>query len=68
MVSLLEKIDTCHNNPENSSTTKLNKHTASVYSLFTHCSFGVTKNKLDYYRSKDCMKSFCKDFKEHGTK
>ena len=33
--SLLEKIDTCHNNPEKSLTTK--NHTASGYSLFTHC-------------------------------
>ena len=31
MESLLEKIDTCHNNPENSSTTKVNKHTACSY-------------------------------------
>ena len=50
--SLLEKIDTCHSNPESS------------YSLFTHCTFDTTKNKLDYYRGKDCMKSFCKDLKK----
>ena len=37
--SLLEKMNTCHNNPEKSSTTKINKHTPSCYSLFTHCSF-----------------------------
>ena len=35
--SLLEKMNTCHNNPEKSSTTKINKHTPSGYSLFTHC-------------------------------
>ena len=34
---LLEKRNTCHNNPEKSSTTKINKHTPSGYSLFTHC-------------------------------
>ena len=34
---LLGKINTCHNNPEKSSTTKINKHTLSGYSLFTHC-------------------------------
>ena len=33
--SLLEKLNTCHNNPAKSSTTKINKHTASGYSLFT---------------------------------
>ena len=32
---LLEKIDSCHNNPEKSSTAKLSKHTACCYSLFT---------------------------------
>ena len=30
---LLEKVNTCHNNPEKSSTTKINKHTPSGYSL-----------------------------------
>ena len=32
--SLLEKMSTCHNNPEKSSTTKINKHTLSGYSSF----------------------------------
>ena len=66
--SLLENISTCHNNPEKSSTTKINKHTASVYSLFRYCSFNTTKNKLDYYRVKNCMKNFCVDLREHATK
>ena len=48
--SLLEKMNTCHNNPETSSTTKINKHTPSGFSLFTQCLFDITKNKLDYYR------------------
>ena len=64
--SLLEKMNTCHNNPEKS--TKVNKHTPSDYSLFTHCSFDTTKNKLDYYRCKNCMKNFCLDLREHATK
>ena len=66
--SLLEKMETCYNNPEKSSTTKINKHTPSGYSLFTHCSFNKAENKLDYYRGKDCMKKFCKDLREHATK
>ena len=65
---LLEKMSTCQNNPNKSSTTEINKHTPSGYSLFTHCSFDKTKNKLDYYRGKDCMKKFCKDLREHATK
>ena len=64
---LLEKVSTCNNNLEESSTTEINKHTPSGYSLFTHCSFDKTKNKLDYYRGDDCMKIFCKDL-EHATK
>ena len=66
--SLLEKMNTCHNDSEKSSVTKINKHTSSGYSLFTHCSFDTTKNKLDYYRGKNCMKNICLDLKEHATK
>ena len=68
MEPLLYKIYTCHSNPEKSSTTKIDKHTASGYSLFTHCLVDNTKNKHDYYRGKDCMKNLCKDLKEHATK
>ena len=65
---LIEKINTCYNNPKESSTTKINHHTPSGYSIFTHCSFYESKNKLNYYRGEDCMKRFCKDLKEHATK
>ena len=33
--SLLEKIQTCQNNPEKSFTTKVTTHTACDYSIFT---------------------------------
>ena len=66
--SLLEKINTCHNNPENSSTTKINEHAPSGYSLFTHCSFDTTKYKFDYYRGENCMKNVCLDLREHAAK
>ena len=65
---LLEKISTCQNNLNESSTTEINKYASSGYSLFTHCSFDKSKNKLDYYRGKDCMKKFCKDLRTHATK
>ena len=65
---LLEKMSTCINNPNKSSTTKINKHTPSGYSIFTHCSFDESKNKLNYYRGDDCMKKFCKDLRIHATK
>ena len=65
---LLEKMSTCINNPNESSTTKINKHTPSGCSIFTHCSFDKSKNKLNYYRGKDCMKKFSKDLREHVSK
>ena len=65
---LLEKMNTCHNNPKKSSTAKINKHAPSGYTLFMHCSFDTTKNKLDYYRGKDCMEKFSIDLKEHATR
>ena len=65
---LLEKMSTCYNNPEDSSTTKINKHTPSGYSIFTYCSFDKSKSKLNYYRGEDCMTKFCKDLTEHATK
>ena len=68
MECLLDKKSTCYIYLEESSTTEINKHTPSGYSLFTHCSFDKTKNKLDSYRGEDCMKKFCKDLREHATK
>ena len=65
---LLGKISTCYNDPEESSTTAVNKHTQSGYSIFTNCSFDERKNNLNYYRGNDCMKKFCKDLRKHATK
>ena len=68
MESLLQKIVTCHRNPEKSPPTKIIVLAACGYSLFTHFSFDTTKYKLDCYRSKDCMKNFCEDLKKHAPK
>ena len=65
---LLKKMSTCINNPNESSPTKINKHIPSGYSIFTSCSFGESKNKLNYYRGNDCMKKFCEDLRIHATK
>ena len=65
---LLEKMSTCQINPNESSITEINKHTPSGYSLFTHCSFDQSKNKLEHYRGKDCMKKFCKNLRTQATK
>ena len=48
MDSLLKKINMCHSNPENLSTTEMSLHTSCGYSLFTRCTFDTTKNKLDH--------------------
>ena len=61
-------MSTCINNPNESSTTKINKHTPSCYSIFTHCSFDESKNKLIFFGGKDCMKKFSKDLREHTSK
>ena len=61
-------MSTCQNNPNKSSTTKINKHTPSGCSIFTSCSFDESKNKINYYRGDDCMKKFCKDLREHAMK
>ena len=42
METFFEKIDTCHSNPEKSSTIKINNYIASDYSLFTHCLIDAT--------------------------
>ena len=54
---LIEKIDGCKNNPENSSTIKGSEHILSGFSMSTISSF--TENKHDVYRRKDCMKKYC---------
>ena len=53
---------------EKLSTTKINKHAPSGYSLFKYCSFDARRNKLDYYRSKNYMKNFCLDLREQQQK
>ena len=61
-------MHSCQNNLEISFTEKKTKHTPSVYSLFTNCSFDAAKNKLDCYRGKDCMEKFCKDLREQAMR
>ena len=65
---IIEKIDGCKNNPENSSTTKVSKHIPSGFSMSTISSFRSIENKHDVYRGKDCMKKFCESLKEHAMK
>ena len=65
---IIEKIDGCKNNPENSSTTKVGKHIPSGFSMSTISSFKSIENKHDVCRGKDCMKKFCESLREHVIK
>ena len=58
---MLEKIDRCKNNPENSSTAKVKEHIPSRFSMSTMSSFRSKENKHDEYRGKNCMKKFCSE-------
>ena len=62
--SLLEKINTCHNNPKKSSKTKINKHAPSRYSLFTIV-IPLTKEENKIHREQKvcyiCKKGFSTD-------
>ena len=60
---LLEKANTCHNNPEKSYTEKKPKYIPSGYSLITCCSYDKSKN-----RGEDCMEMLCKDLIEQAMK
>ena len=44
------------------------KQEPSGYALSLICSFDKTKNKHNFYRGRDCIKRFCSDLKELGTK
>ena len=56
---MMEKIDGCKNNPENSSTTKVSKYIPSRFLMSTISKFRSIENKHDVQRGKDCMKNFC---------
>ena len=65
---IIEKIDRCKNNPENSSTVKVIDLFQSRYSMSTISSFRNIENEHDVYRGKDCMKKFCVSLREHAIK
>ena len=65
---IIEKIDICKNNPENSYTRNLNENIPSCFPMSAISSFRSIGNKHDVYRGKDCMKKFCKSWREHTMK
>ena len=62
---IIEKLDGCKNNSENSSTTKESKDIHSGFSMSRISSFRSIENKLDVYRRKDCMEYFYEFLREH---
>ena len=65
---LIEKIDGCKNNPENSSTTKVGEHIPSGFSMSTILSFRSIENKYNVSRGKDPITNFCEFLREHAVK
>ena len=65
---LIEKIDECKNNPENSFTTKVSEHIPSGFSMSTISSLKSIENKHNVYRGKDYMKEFCEYLREQAMK
>ena len=65
---LIEKIDRCYNNPENSFTTKVGEYIQSSFSMSTISSFKSIENKHDVWRGKLFMKKFCESLREYAMK
>ena len=62
----MEKIDRFKNNPENSCTKKVSEHVSSGFSMSIIQSFKSIENEHNIDRAKDCMKTFCKCFREYA--
>ena len=54
------KMSTCINNPNESSTAKIKKHTPLGYSIFTHCSFDESKTYLIIIEEMIARRNFVK--------
>ena len=65
--SLLEKIQTCDNRPEEWFTSRTTHYTVCSYSL-TQFLFDATKIRQDFYRHVNSMTKFCRDLREQATK
>ena len=61
---LIEQIDGCRNNPQNSFATKVSEHIPLGFSMSTISSFKSIENKYDVYRGKCCIKKFCESLRD----
>ena len=65
---LLIQQQPCQNNSNESYTERKAMHEPSGYALSLISSFDSRENKHSVYRGRDCIKKFCSDLKELGTK
>ena len=65
---LLLKQQSCRNNPNESYTERKAIHEPYGFSLDLVCSFDSKEDKHSFYRGEDCIKKFCSELKELGTK
>ena len=65
---LLLKQQICQNNPNESYTERKAIYEPCGYSLDLVCSFDLREEKKNLYRGKDCIKRYCSELKELGTK
>ena len=56
---IIEKIDGCKIDLENSSTRNVNEHTPAGFSMYTISLLRSIEDKHDIYRGKDYIKTFC---------
>ena len=63
---LIQKINGCKNNPENSFKTIEGKHIPSRFSVTSISSFKSIGNKHDVCKGKVSMKTFCESLREHS--
>ena len=61
---LIEKIDECKNDSENSSPKNVGEHIPSGFPISAISSFKSIENKHNIHRRKDCMKKFCESLRE----
>ena len=65
---MLIKEQSGQNNPNECYTERKAVHEPCDYALSLICSFDSKENKHNFYRGRDCIKRFCSDIKELGTK
>ena len=61
---LIKQIDTCHNNPEQTSTKRVSKHDPCAFSIVAKSPLTNIRERNTCYRGEDCMEKYCKKLRE----